>query len=64
MMQPDMKKLVAYSSVSHMGFVMLGMFALEPERAQRQHYPADQSRHFDRGALLDRRHDLRAAAHA
>jgi len=28
MMQPDMKKLVAYSSVSHMGFVMLGMFAL------------------------------------
>jgi NADH-quinone oxidoreductase subunit M len=29
-MQPDMKKLVAYSSVSHMGFVMLGMFALNP----------------------------------
>src|ERR1043166_1578378 len=25
-----MKKLVAYSSVSHMGFVMLGMFALNP----------------------------------
>ena len=30
MVQPDMKKLVAYSSVSHMGFVMLGMFALNP----------------------------------
>src|SRR5436189_1305480 len=30
MMQPDMKKLVAYSSVSHMGFIMLGMFALNP----------------------------------
>ena len=30
MIQPDMKKLVAYSSVSHMGFVMLGMFALNP----------------------------------
>src|SRR6266481_2517885 len=30
MMQPDMKKLVAYSSVSHMGFVTLGMFALNP----------------------------------
>src|SRR5207237_3996535 len=30
MMQPDMKKLVAYSSVSHMGFVMLGMFSLNP----------------------------------
>ena len=28
MAQKDMKKLVAYSSVSHMGFVMLGMFAL------------------------------------
>jgi len=28
MVQPDMKRLIAYSSVSHMGFVMLGMFAL------------------------------------
>ncbi len=28
MAQKDMKKLVAYSSVSHMGFVTLGMFAL------------------------------------
>jgi NADH-quinone oxidoreductase subunit M len=27
MVQPDLKKLIAYSSVSHMGFVMLGMFA-------------------------------------
>jgi NADH-quinone oxidoreductase subunit M len=26
--QPDVKKLVAYSSVSHLGFVMLGMLAL------------------------------------
>jgi NADH-quinone oxidoreductase subunit M len=26
----DMKKLVAYSSVSHMGMVMLGLFALNP----------------------------------
>jgi len=26
--QKDMKRLVAYSSVSHLGFVMLGMFAL------------------------------------
>src|SRR5262245_59881374 len=25
-----MKKLIAYSSVSHLGFVMLGMFALNP----------------------------------
>ncbi len=28
--QPDLKKLVAYSSVSHLGFVMLGLFALHP----------------------------------
>jgi NADH-quinone oxidoreductase subunit M len=26
--QPDLKKLIAYSSVSHLGFVMLGLFAL------------------------------------
>ncbi|MGH9458414.1 MAG: complex I subunit 4 family protein [Thermoanaerobaculia bacterium] len=30
LVQKDMKKLVAYSSVSHLGFVMLGMFALNP----------------------------------
>ncbi len=30
MMQRDAKKLVAYSSVSHLGFCMLGMFALNP----------------------------------
>ncbi len=28
--QPDVKRLVAYSSVSHLGFVMLGLFALTP----------------------------------
>src|SRR6266550_1125034 len=27
--QPDLQKLVAYSSVSHLGFVMLGLFALD-----------------------------------
>src|SRR5262252_9567393 len=30
MAQKDVKKLVAYSSVSHLGFVMLGLFALNP----------------------------------
>jgi NADH-quinone oxidoreductase subunit M len=29
--QSDMKKLVAYSSVSHMGFIVLGIFALNSE---------------------------------
>ena len=28
MVQPDIKKLVAYSSVSHMGYVILGLFSL------------------------------------
>lgn len=28
MVQPDAKKLIAYSSVSHLGFVMLGIFAM------------------------------------
>lgn len=31
MVQPDMKKLVAYSSVSHMGYVMIGMFAMNQQ---------------------------------
>ncbi len=30
LVQPDMKKLIAYSSVSHMGFVTLGMFIVFP----------------------------------
>jgi NADH-quinone oxidoreductase subunit M len=34
MVQPDMKKLVAYSSVSHLGFVMLGLFALNTQGLQ------------------------------
>lgn len=31
MVQPDLKKLVAYSSVSHLGFVMLGLFAFNTQ---------------------------------
>jgi NADH-quinone oxidoreductase subunit M len=31
MVQPDLKKLVAYSSVSHLGFCMLGLFALNQQ---------------------------------
>jgi NADH-quinone oxidoreductase subunit M len=31
MMQTDVKRLVAYSSVSHMGFVILGIFTFTPE---------------------------------
>jgi NADH-quinone oxidoreductase subunit M len=34
MVQTDVKKLVAYSSVSHLGFVMLGLFALNTQGIQ------------------------------
>lgn len=30
LVQTDLKRLVAYSSVSHMGFIMLGLFAFHP----------------------------------
>jgi NADH-quinone oxidoreductase subunit M len=34
MVQPDMKKLVAYSSVSHLGFVVLGITAMNTQGVQ------------------------------
>ncbi|MEI6668563.1 MAG: NADH-quinone oxidoreductase subunit M [Acidobacteriota bacterium] len=34
MVQPDMKKLVAYSSVSHLGFVVLGLCAMNVQGLQ------------------------------
>jgi NADH-quinone oxidoreductase subunit M len=34
LVQTDVKKLVAYSSVSHLGFVLLGMFALNQQGMQ------------------------------
>ena len=34
MVQKDIKSLVAFSSVSHMGFIMLGLFALNSEGVQ------------------------------
>jgi NADH-quinone oxidoreductase subunit M len=38
MVQPDMKKLVAYSSVSHMGFVVLGIAAINMQGIQGASY--------------------------
>jgi NADH-quinone oxidoreductase subunit M len=38
MVQPDMKKLVAYSSVSHMGFVVLGIAAFNMQGLQGASY--------------------------
>ena len=34
LVQPDLKKLVAYSSVSHMGFVTLGIFVFQEQGLQ------------------------------
>ncbi len=34
LLQPDMKRLIAYSSVSHLGFVMLGLFAFNMQGMQ------------------------------
>ena len=42
--QPDIKKLVAYSSVSHLGFVMLGHLRAEPAGAGGRRHPDDQPR--------------------
>ncbi len=36
LVQTDMKKLVAYSSISHMGFVTLGLFLFTPDGALNQ----------------------------
>jgi NADH-quinone oxidoreductase subunit M len=60
MAQKDMKKLVAYSSVSHMGFIMLGLFALN-EPGLRGAILDAQPRGFHRSALPSRRHRVRAA---
>ncbi len=34
MVQPDLKKLVAYSSVAHLGFCVLGIFIMRPEAVE------------------------------
>ena len=51
MVQPNMKKLVAYSSVSHLGFVVLGMFSFTQHGLGRRGLPDAESRHLDRRAL-------------
>ena len=39
MVQPNMKKLVAYSSVSHLGFVVLGIFSFTQPGIERRDVP-------------------------
>ena len=59
---PTSRKLVAYSSVSHMGYVIIGLVRDEHLRRHRFVIPNVEPRCFDRSALLARRYDLRAHA--
>jgi len=62
MVQPDLKKLVAYSSVSHLGFVMLGIWAATVQSIQGAimimigHGLATGALFFLVGMLYERRH--------
>ena len=62
--QTDIKRLVAYSSVSHMGFIVLGLFALNATGHGRRGDPDGQPRPDHRGAVRLRGRDLRALSHA
>ena len=62
MVQPDVKKLVAYSSVSHLGFVILGMFVFNQQGLQGasiqmvNHGLSTGALFFCVGMLYERRH--------
>ena len=62
MVQPDMKKLVAYSSVSHLGFVVLGICAMDTQGVQGavyqmlSHGVSTGGLFLVVGMLVDRRH--------
>ena len=53
--QTDLKKLVAYSSVAHMGFATLGIFALNKMGIAGRRAGDDQPRRHHRGAVHRRR---------
>ena len=59
MAQTDFKRLIAYSSVSHMGFVTLGIAAYTARGDQRRDVHDARARHDQRHALHDRGRDLR-----
>ena len=62
--QSDLKRLVAYSSVSHLGFVVLGLFSFTLAGHAGLDAADGQPRPVDRRALPPRRDALRAPAHA
>ena len=70
MVQPDMKKLVAYSSVSHLGFVVLGICAMNLQGVQGAIYQmlahgvSTGGLFLIVGMLSDRRHTVSSASSA
>ena len=58
MVQIDLKRLVAYSSVSHLGFVVLGIFAFHAISHSGRGLPDAEPRHLHRRAVPRRRHAL------
>jgi NADH-quinone oxidoreductase subunit M len=68
LVQSDFKRLVAYSSVSHMGLVVLGIFALTPESlqgammVQLSHGLSTGAMFLMIGMLYDRRHTRQFSA--
>ncbi|HTL04241.1 MAG TPA: NADH-quinone oxidoreductase subunit M [Gemmatimonadales bacterium] len=69
MVQPDIKKLVAYSSVSHLGFVMLGIWAATVQSVQGAlmvmigHGLSTGALFFLVGMLYERRHSREISAY-
>jgi NADH-quinone oxidoreductase subunit M len=67
MVQPDLKKLVAYSSVSHLGFVVLGIWAMSVQSVQGammvmiNHGISTGALFFLVGMIYDRRHTRQIA---
>ena len=64
MVQPDMKKLVAYSSVSHLGFVVLGICAMNVQGVQGAVYQMLAHGVSTGGLFLHRRHAVGPPPHA
>ncbi len=68
MVQPDFKKLVAYSSISHLGFVMLGIWALTVQSVEGaiiimiNHGISTGALFFLAGMLYERAHTREVAA--
>jgi NADH-quinone oxidoreductase subunit M len=69
LMQEDMKKLVAYSSVAHMGFVTMGIFAINQQGVQGalfqmiSHGLVSGALFLCVGVLYDRQHTREIAAY-